>query len=61
MPVLELQYDDFEFFEKLGDGSFGSVYRGWWKSKDKEVAIKKLLVLGDEVISFIINISSPFC
>ena len=49
MPFAELSYDDFEFFEKLGDGSFGSVYRGRWKSQDKVVAIKKILALGEEV------------
>lgn len=48
MPFAELSYDDFEFYEKLGDGSFGSVYRGRWKSQDKEVAIKKILSLGEE-------------
>ena len=52
MPFAELAYDDFEFFEKLGDGSFGSVYRGRWKSQDKEVAIKKILTLGEEVDTF---------
>ena len=52
MPFPELSYDDLEFFEKLGDGSFGSVYRGRWKSQDKEVAIKKILTLGEEVHFF---------
>lgn len=53
MPFPELCYDDLEFFEKLGDGSFGSVYRGRWKSQDKEVAIKKILTLGEEVHFFV--------
>lgn len=48
MVFAELHYEDFEFFEKLGSGSFGSVYRARWKSQNKVVAIKKLLALGEE-------------
>ena len=49
MPFVEITFSDLEFFEKLGGGAAGSVYRGRWKSKNMVVAIKKLLVLEKEV------------
>ena len=49
MPFAEISYDDIEFFERCGGGSFGSVYRARWKSQDKEVAVKRLLTLEEEV------------
>ena len=49
MPFAELHCDDFEYYEKIGGGSFGSVYRARWKSQDKEVAVKKILALDKEV------------
>ncbi|XP_047137188.1 mitogen-activated protein kinase kinase kinase 20 isoform X1 [Hydra vulgaris] len=48
MLFTQLQIEDFEFFEKLGSGSFGSVYRARWISQNKEVAIKKVLSLDKE-------------
>ena len=48
MKCAEFQSDDLEFHERLGSGSFGTVYRAIWKSANKEVAVKKLLTLGDE-------------
>lgn len=59
MVFAELHYEDFEFFEKLGSGSFGSVYRARWKSQNKVVAIKKLLALGEEVYFVIFLILYP--
>ena len=49
MPFAEIPYDDLEFFECCGGGTFGSVYRARWKSQDKEVAVKRLLTLDKEV------------
>ena len=51
MSYVTIDFDDLEFFEKCGGGAFGSVYRARWKSQDKEVAIKKLLSLGNEASS----------
>ena len=56
---LEVDISDLEFYERCGNGAYGCVYRARWISRDKEVAVKKLLQLDDEVyldfIIFIIN------
>ena len=49
MAFVEVDFSDLEFYEKLGGGASGSVYRAKWKSKDKIVAVKKLLILEREV------------
>jgi len=49
MPFVEVEFSDLEFYERLGEGSAGSVYRALWKSKQKKVAVKKLLILEKEV------------
>ena len=52
---IEINEDDLEFHERCGRGSYGSVYRGLWKSRNKIVAIKKLLQLDNneaEVLYF---------
>lgn len=49
MSFVEIDFSDLEFYETLGRGSAGSVYRGLWRSKDKIVALKKLNLLEDEV------------
>ncbi|XP_064647541.1 mitogen-activated protein kinase kinase kinase 20-like [Lineus longissimus] len=48
-PMLhEIDANDLEFFERCGGGTFGSVYRAKWISRDMEVAVKKLLVMEKE-------------
>ena len=42
---IEINEEDLTFYERCGKGSYGSVYRGLWKSRNKIVAIKKLLHL----------------
>lgn len=49
---LEIDYNDLEIYERCGRGSYGSVYRGLWKSRNKIVAVKKLLNLENEVRLF---------
>lgn len=49
MPFVEIDFSDLEFYERLGEGSAGSVYRALWTSKQKIVAVKKLLILEKEV------------
>ena len=49
MPFVEIDFTDLEFFESLGSGSAGSVYRACWKSREKIVAVKKLLIIEKEV------------
>nr|XP_006006090.1 PREDICTED: mitogen-activated protein kinase kinase kinase MLT isoform X2 [Latimeria chalumnae] len=45
---VQIKFDDLQFFESCGGGSFGSVYRAIWISQDKEVAVKKLLKIEKE-------------
>ncbi len=47
--LCEVEPDDLEFYERCGGGTFGSVYRALWVSQNKEVAVKKLLVMDKEV------------
>lgn len=46
---VEIDFGDLDFLERLGSGSSGTVYKGVWKSQDKTVAIKKLLIVEKEV------------
>lgn len=47
-PFVEVDFNDIEFYERCGGGAFGCVYRALWKSQNKIVAVKKLLVLEKE-------------
>ena len=40
--LLQINYSDLEFGKCLGEGGFGAVYIGKWKSKSKVVAIKQI-------------------
>ncbi len=41
--------DDFYILQNgfLGEGAFGQVHKGWWKSKNKIIAIKHIKVSED--------------
>ncbi|KAK1789447.1 hypothetical protein P4O66_014894 [Electrophorus voltai] len=45
---VRIKFDDIDFYESCGGGSFGSVYRARWLSQDQEVAVKKLLKIENE-------------
>ncbi|TWW72686.1 protein kinase Npk [Takifugu flavidus] len=45
---VQIKHEDLLFYENCGGGSFGSVYRALWISRDKEVAVKKLLKIDKE-------------
>lgn len=49
MSFVKLDISELEFFEKLGGGASGSVYRARWKTRDKIVAAKKMLAMDKEV------------
>ena len=40
--VPEISFSDLEFGDELGEGASGVVYRGHWKSRDMDVAIKRV-------------------
>ncbi|XP_074659307.1 mitogen-activated protein kinase kinase kinase 20-like [Tubulanus polymorphus] len=48
VTLREVEFNDLEFYERCGGGTYGSVYRARWKSQQKEVAVKKLLSLDAE-------------
>ena len=48
MPFfVEIEFSELEFFERLGSGAAGTVYRALWRAR--VVAVKKLLQLEIEV------------
>ena len=40
--VTTLDYADFLLKQHIGEGLTGKVYRAWWKSREREVAVKYL-------------------
>ncbi|KAJ7398038.1 hypothetical protein BTVI_129604 [Pitangus sulphuratus] len=58
---VQIKFDDLQFFENCGGGSFGSVYRARWISQDKEVAVKKLLKIEKETIVSELNTATSCC
>ena len=40
--MVKISYSDLEFGGKVGSGAFGTVFKGRWKSKGLDVAIKRL-------------------
>jgi len=53
----EIKFDDLQFLERCGGGSYGSVYRAIWISRNRqEVAVKKLLSLDTEVRNTVFSI-----
>lgn len=49
MPFLEIEFSDLEFYERLGGGAAGTVYRALWRGQETVVAVKKLLQMEREV------------
>lgn len=47
--LFEIDIDELSFLERCGGGTFGSVYRAHWVTRDQIVAVKKLLALDKEV------------
>ncbi|KAM3917481.1 mitogen-activated protein kinase kinase kinase 20 isoform 1-T3 [Leptodactylus fuscus] len=45
---VQIKFNDLQFYESCGGGSFGSVYRAKWLPQEKEVAVKKLLKIEKE-------------
>ncbi|XP_018428123.1 PREDICTED: mitogen-activated protein kinase kinase kinase MLT isoform X1 [Nanorana parkeri] len=45
---VQIKFNDLQFYESCGGGSFGSVYRAQWLPQEKEVAVKKLLKIEKE-------------
>ena len=45
LGLLNIEYSDLEFKEKVGSGGFGTVSKGRWISKNKIVAIKVMVEL----------------
>lgn len=58
--LFHINFEDLEIRERCGSGTYGSVYRAYWSAKDREVAVKKLISLGNEVSYDMICIISSF-
>eukprot|EP00118_Oscarella_pearsei_P007681 m.38241 g.38241 ORF g.38241 m.38241 type:complete len:754 (+) comp32549_c0_seq1:75-2336(+) len=54
---MEIGIDDLEFHEHAGGGAFGSVYKAFWKSRERIVAVKKLLAVGENELQVLSMLS----
>lgn len=52
--LLQIDFDDLLLYERCGSGTYGSVYRAYWKSNQQEVAVKKLLTVDKEVVQILL-------
>ena len=50
MSYMEVDIDDLEFHEHAGGGAYGSVYKAFWKSRERIVAVKKLLSVDENEV-----------
>ena len=46
--LTDIEFSDLNITEMVGSGGFGTVYKGRWISKNKIVAIKKVMTLLEE-------------
>ena len=51
MNLVDIEYADLEFMEKVASGGFGTVSKGRWISQNKTVAIKVSRELVDKEVS----------
>ena len=42
LSIPEISFTDLVFGDQVGEGAFGVVYKGHWKSRDINVAIKRV-------------------
>ena len=53
--MVKIRYSDLEFGERVGGGGFGTVYKGQWKPRGLEVAIKRAMnVVKKEEVSHLV-------
>jgi len=48
--LAEIDYSDLQFLDPLGEGGFGMVYKGMWKSRNIFVAIKKQNIINEREV-----------
>jgi len=46
LSLTVIDKSDLEMFDVIGNGSFGNVYKGYWRSRDITVAVKKVGIIG---------------
>ncbi|XP_065839604.1 mitogen-activated protein kinase kinase kinase 20-like isoform X2 [Oscarella lobularis] len=54
---MEIDIEDLEFHEHAGGGAYGSVYKAFWKSRERIVAVKKLLAVDENELQVLSMLS----
>jgi sterile alpha motif and leucine zipper-containing kinase AZK len=54
---MEVDIEDLEFHEHAGGGAYGSVYKAFWKSRERIVAVKKLLSVDENELQVLSMLS----
>jgi len=49
--ITSPEFADLEFFDRVGRGGYGQVWKGLWKSRNMTVAIKKVTDLPEAEVS----------